>query len=128
MEEISELDYEKEKSWGLLTSIDLYDCESSIIKDKNKIEEYVVELCKLINVKPFGKCVVVNFGERPEIAGYSMTQLIETSLISGHFANKTNSTYLDIFSCKYYSAKKASDFSKKFFKAKSMKLNCLLRK
>jgi len=45
-----------------------------------------------------------------------MTQLIETSLISAHFANQSNTTYLDVFSCKAYDPKTVADFSKKFFK------------
>ena len=41
-----------------------------------------------------------------------MVQLIETSLISGHFANDTNSAYLDIFSCKGYDPAVVEEFSK----------------
>lgn len=33
----------------------------------------------------------------PEAAGYTLTQLIETSLISGHFVDKNGDCYLDIF-------------------------------
>jgi hypothetical protein len=47
-----------------------------------------------------------------------MAQLIETSLVFGHFANQSNVAYPDIFSCKEYPSKKAADFCKKFFEAK----------
>ncbi len=43
-----------------------------------------------------------------------MTQLIETSLISGHFANKTNTVYLDVFSCKYYDPRAVGEFATEF--------------
>jgi hypothetical protein len=45
-----------------------------------------------------------------------MTQLIETSLVSGHFANDTNAAYMDIFSCKNYDPLVMANFTLKFFK------------
>ena len=91
-----------ENLWGMSTSVDLYDCNPATIRDAEKIKEYVKQLCDLIEMKTFGECLVVHFGEDPKVSGFSMTQLIETSLISGHFANNTNAAYLDIFSCKWY--------------------------
>jgi len=71
---------------------------------------------------------VVDFGEDERVSGYSMTQLIETSLISGHFANLTNSAYIDIFSCKYYDPQTAADFTQRFFQGKEMKIHYVLRR
>jgi S-adenosylmethionine decarboxylase len=57
-----------------------------------------------------------------------MTQLIETSLISGHFANQTNTAYLDVFSCKYYNPHEVAAFAKEFFKGQDSTVRYLLRK
>ncbi|HER23817.1 MAG TPA: S-adenosylmethionine decarboxylase, partial [Candidatus Atribacteria bacterium] len=84
-------------AWGLLTNVDLYDCNPETIRDAKAIKRYVDELCELIKMKQFGETQVVNFGEDERVAGFSMVQLIETSLISGHFANHTNNAYIDIF-------------------------------
>ena len=107
-----------ENLWGMSTSVDLYDCCPSTIRDADKIKEYVKQLCELIEMKRFGECQVIHFGDDPKVSGFSMTQLIETSLISGHFANNTNAAYLDIFSCKWYDVDKMVAFSRKFFEAK----------
>lgn len=115
-------EFAKLKAWGISANIDLYDCNPEIIRDSERIKQYVKELCELIKVKRFGDCIVVNFGEDERIAGYSMTQLIETSLISGHFANQTNNSYLDVFSCKFFDPLIVAEFSQKFFGAKSYKL------
>lgn len=101
--------------WGIASSIDIYDCNPDTIRDADKISQFVVELCDLIEMKRFGETVVVNFGEDEKVAGYSMTQLIETSLISAHFANLTNATYLDVFSCKPYDPEVVADFAQEFF-------------
>jgi S-adenosylmethionine decarboxylase len=79
-------------------------------------------------MKRFGNCTVVNFGEDEKVAGLSMTQLIETSLISGHFANLTNTSYIDIFSCKLYNPYEAAEFSKAFFKAEDYGIQINFRK
>ena len=114
--------------WGILSSIDLYGCNPDKIRDADLIKKFVVELCDLIEMKRFGETVVVHFGEDEKVAGFSMTQLIETSLISAHFANLTNTTYLDVFSCKYYDSQVVADFAKNFFDADEVRLQVLNRR
>ncbi|RLB24195.1 MAG: hypothetical protein DRG71_05305 [Deltaproteobacteria bacterium] len=46
--------------WGILTSLDIYDCNPKIIRDADEIRCYVVELCDLIGMRRFGPCQVVN--------------------------------------------------------------------
>jgi len=120
--------YKSQNAWGLLASIDLHNCDGEIIRSAEEIKRFVVELCERIDMKRFGECTVVDFGEDEKVAGFSMVQLIETSCISAHFANATNTTYLDIFSCKYYNPYEASEFAKEFFKASDYSLSYTLRK
>jgi S-adenosylmethionine/arginine decarboxylase-like enzyme len=101
------------KAWGLCTAVDLHDCNPDRIRDAAYIQRYVV-------------CQVVDFGEG-RVAGYSMVQLISTSLISGHFANETNHAYLDIFSCKGYDPAVVESFSKEFFGAQRSVATATLR-
>jgi len=105
----------RKKVWGVASSFDIYNCNPEIIRDAEKIRQFVAELCGLIEMKRFGETMVVHFGEDERVAGFSMAQLIETSLISAHFANLTNTTYLDVFSCKPYDVKIVEDFAVKFF-------------
>ena len=117
---MDEHSFEKDKLWGMSMSLDLYKCNPDTIRDADKIKEYVKELCdNVIDMKRYGECQVVHFGDDPKVTGFSMTQLIETSLVSGHFANNTNAAYLDIFSCKWYDIDKVRDFSEKFFEAQA---------
>jgi S-adenosylmethionine decarboxylase len=119
--------YKKENPWGMSTCIDLYDCNPKTLQSAKKITQFVHELCDLIKMKRFGKTIVVNFGEDPRVSGFSMTQLIETSLISGHFANNSNAIYLDVFSCKAYPPHKTAAFAKKFFEGKKMNVDVTFR-
>jgi len=105
-------------AWGLLTSLDIEDCNPDIIRNAEQIKLYVEMLCDVIEMKRFGECQVVHFGEDERVAGYSMLQLIETSCISAHFANETNRAYIDIFSCKEYDPKIVAAFSRAFFQGR----------
>ena len=99
----------------MASSIDIYNCDPEAIRDADKIRQFVAELCDLIEMKRFGDTQVVHFGEDERVAGFSMVQLIETSLISAHFANQSNTTYLDVFSCKPYDPDVVKDFAQRFF-------------
>lgn len=107
--------YQNNNCWGLQTSVDIKRCNPLLIRSSESIKRYVHELCDLIAMKRFGETTVVNFGEDERVAGYSMVQLIETSLISGHFANQTNNAYIDVFSCKLFDPYKVLAFTKKYF-------------
>ncbi len=115
-------------AWGLYSSVDIHNCDPDIIRDAEMIKQYVIQLCDLIGMKRFGETQVVHFGEDEKVAGYSMIQLIETSLISGHFANLTNTSYIDVFSCKYYDPEVVAHFSLSYFKGMDYTLNVALRK
>lgn len=120
--------YEANNYWGLVASIDARNCKPELIRSADSIRQYVIQLCDLIQMKRFQDTCVVNFGEDERVAGYSMVQLIETSLISGHFANLTNNAYIDIFSCKVYDPYQAADFTKRFFGAMDVAVNICFRK
>jgi S-adenosylmethionine/arginine decarboxylase-like enzyme len=114
--------------WGIASAIDVYGCDPLKIRDAEVIRRFVAELCELIEMKRFGETQVVHFGEDERVAGYSMVQLIETSLISAHFANLTQTVYLDVFSCKPYDPEIVKTFAQSFFGGEHSVLNVTLRK
>ena len=117
----------EKKVWGIASAIDIYDCDPEKIRCAETIRRFVVELCDLIEMKRFGDTQVVHFGEDERVAGYSMVQLIETSLISAHFANLTNTVYLDVFSCKAYDPEIVRSFAQLYFGGNHSVLNVTLR-
>ena len=120
-------EYERKAPWGVLASFDIYEADPEIIRDATRIERFVHELSDLIEMKRYGDCKIVHFGEDEKVEGFSMTQLIETSLISGHFANASNTVYLDVFSCKFYDPRQVAEFAMSFFKGGHYKMQIALR-
>ena len=118
----------QEDVWGIASAIDIYGCNPKLIRDADQIRNFVAELCEIIEMKRFGETQVVHFGEDERVAGYSMVQLIETSLISAHFANQTNTVYLDVFSCKPYNPQVVREFSQAFFQGSRSSFQVTLRR
>jgi S-adenosylmethionine decarboxylase len=124
---LSLTDYEATRAWGISTTVDAYGCDPDTIRSRERIAQFTRELCDLLGVKRFGETQVVRFGADPRVYGYSMVQLIETSLVSAHFAEDSNAVYLDIFSCKWYDAEAAAEFAKEFFRAERIQAQTCLR-
>jgi S-adenosylmethionine decarboxylase len=113
--------------WGVSSCIDLYRCDLNLMQDEAAIRRFVRELCELIKMRRFGETQVVRFGDDPRVTGFSMTQLIETSLISAHFADNSYAIYLDVFSCAPYNPRQAAEFAAHFFHAETWKVQIVRR-
>jgi S-adenosylmethionine decarboxylase len=124
---INRADYEDTKAWGMSTAVDVYGCDPDAIRSREHIARFTRELCDLLEVKRFGETQIVRFGDDPRVYGYSMVQFIETSLVSAHFAEDSNTVYLDLFSCKWYDAEAAAEFAKEFFRAERIRVQTCLR-
>ena len=116
------------ENWGVSSSIDLYECDLRLMQNAEIIREFVRILCDRIQMRRYGETQVVFFGDDPRVTGFSMTQLIETSLISAHFADASCAIYLDVFSCASYEPEEVAEFAKEYFKAARYSLNVVYRK
>ena len=114
--------------WGISSSIDLYECDLARMQDAEAIREFVRVLCDRIKMRRYGETQVVFFGDDPRVTGFSMAQLIETSLISAHFADASCAIYLDVFSCAAYEPEEVAEFAKEYFRAARYNINVVYRK
>jgi len=121
-------DTETSACWGMSSSIDLYNCDLALMQDAEAIREFVHLLCDRIKMRRYGETQVVFFGDDPRVQGYSMTQLIETSLISAHFADASRAIYLDVFSCAPYDPEDVAHFAMDYFKASHYTLHVVERR
>ncbi len=99
---ITGAEYQQAHAWGLSTGIDIFDCAPSIVRNRELIEVFARDLCHLVGVRRSGDPLIIRFGDDPVVCGHSMVQLIETSLVLAHFVERSNTVYLDVFSCKWY--------------------------
>lgn len=114
------------KHWGKSTSINLCDCDLTLISDPEAIKQFVKKLVKVVDMVAHGPCYIDRFGVG-SLEGISAMQFIETSSITVHCDEPGRRVFVDLFSCKDYDAVKARKFSKEFFKAKKVETRTLIR-
>ena len=107
--------------YGYELIIDLKGCSNI---NKKSLGSFVKELCKLIEIKRWGKTQIVYFG-KDRFKGYSLFQFITTSSICGHFT--ADEVYLNIFSCKEFGVKHTVSFIKKWFSTNNCKYKFIRR-
>ena len=103
--------------WELI--LDIHQCNPAKVRLRDEMIAFVTQLCdEVLDMKRYGEPWAERFGlDRPETAGYTVVQLVETSSVVAHFSELKNSVYLEIFSCKPYDPVAVRDFCRRFFEA-----------
>jgi S-adenosylmethionine/arginine decarboxylase-like enzyme len=104
------------KYWGQSTIINLYDCQGDVLVSPPLLKIFILELCRVIKMKPYGNLHIKRFG-KGSLEGYSLMQFIETSSVTAHVDEERGRVFLDIFSCRRFKSKEAATFAKNFFNA-----------
>lgn len=116
------------KPWGQHLIFDFNGCPPERLKSKENIQNWGKELIETIDMVSYGEPVIEHFATHShEAAGYTYAQLIETSLVSAHFAENIGQVYIDIFSCKAFENEKAMDVCKKYFEPAEINQTSLIR-
>jgi S-adenosylmethionine decarboxylase len=103
------------QNFGHELILDLSNCNENI-DNKEKLAEYLQELCSEIDMKMYGKPIIEYFGvSEVKTKGYTIVQLIETSSIVGHFSTNWKTAHINIFSCKDFSPNQALKITLAFF-------------
>ena len=102
--------------WGYHLLLDCGGCDIASITNPEKLEHWVKELVKRIDMVPYGEPQILHFGHNEvHLEGWTVIQLIETSNIIAHFNDHTGEGYIDIFSCREYDIDDAINVVNEFF-------------
>jgi len=101
-------------AWGFHLALDIGRCNPKLIRCPINIGNFSSALVRRIDMEAYGEPQIVLFGEGNK-QGYTLTQLITTSNITGHFCEQDNAAFLDIFSCKPYEVETAVQCVKNYF-------------
>ena len=121
-------------NYGKELILDLHSCNAKKFT-RRALKRFFKDLCSLIDME---RCELFwwdDYGlpaeERqtePHLKGTSAIQFIMTSNITIHTLDLMGNVYLNIFSCKDFDAKKATDFSRKFFEGRVVSAKTIIRK
>lgn len=117
-----------ERIYGWELILDLKECNENI-RSRYKLIRWAKELCKLLDMNPYGSCKVPYFGLKSDkTKGYSLVQFIEESAVVGHFSDKYRTSHINIFSCKKFDMDKALKFTVDYFGGKIIEVWKLKRR
>jgi len=102
------------KIWAIDVSVDLKHCDATVIKSKEKIQEYVIQLCKKLNIERHGDCAIAQFNNH-ERNTIQMHQMGQFALIAGYFIVDHCVGHIAIFSECPFDITTLLDFTQQFF-------------
>ncbi len=121
-------------NYGLELILDLHACDPSSFT-RPAIEQFLVELCKLISMERcdlhFWDDVSVSAEQQqtdPRTKGTSAVQFILMSTIVIHTLDLMKSAYVNIFSCKNFDTDEAANFTAKWFNSTDWKATVVVRR
>ena len=116
------------KYWGYEFTADVSGCDIEDITSAENITNFTNELIERIGMQKFGPMFVERFATHdPKLGGYSMSQMVTTSLVSAHFGENTGEAYFNIFSCKKFDRKVALEVIQQYFNPTSVKSKMVTR-
>ena len=119
--------FHEEKPWGVDASIDLFACNPDLIHNPTYIHSFVIDLCEKMQMRRYGKPIIVHFGEEERVAGYTLVQLLETSDIVAHFINASNAVCLNAFSCAAFPPVQCAALCQRWFEAREVHVSVVFR-
>ena len=114
--------------WGQHLIVDLGGCDRAAVASEAAIRAFATELVGRIGMRAHGPPTIAHFaGHDPKASGHTLVQLIETSNVTAHFAERSGDVYLDVFSCKAFSEENAIGVCRKYFAPRDVRCTSLKR-
>jgi S-adenosylmethionine/arginine decarboxylase-like enzyme len=113
-------------TWGVHTILNLGKCCPASIRSAPTIQRFSDAVVKAIQMEQYGKTAIQHFG-KDDKKGYSFQTHLTTSHLCGHFAEESDSAFLDCFSCKEYDPALVETVARAHFKPKAVERVVLKR-
>jgi hypothetical protein len=114
--------------WGKHYLLDCKSCVKFSIKSRSNIEYFVKALVEKIDMKAYGDPIIEHFATHdPAKGGFTLCQMIETSLIDGHFVDETGDAYISVHSCKDFDNEVVKHIVNHYFSPISIKETVIFR-
>lgn len=113
---VPELNERGVPGFGMELQLDLAGCDLVVLDSRDDLIVFMSLLAERIGMTTYGDPIAVRFGEG-DLAGWTVVQLITTSNMNLHAVPANQTLFLNIFSCRRFNPKEATDFAVEFFHA-----------
>jgi S-adenosylmethionine/arginine decarboxylase-like enzyme len=102
-------------TWGYHLLLDCSNCLNERITDREVIADFVYVVIEAIEMQAHGPLYIEYLLPGTDNEGYSVMQMITTSNITAHFVTKSNTAYIDVFSCKDFDVEIVKNLVSSYF-------------
>ena len=103
-----QLRYESADAWGMLASIDVYECPPELLTTGN-VCTVLKDLAGNLGAVACGANSCVKFHDPERGDGMRFTQILDSGTITGRFSLERQTFYCDIFLCRFFDPREISD-------------------
>ena len=118
--------YECADAWGMLGSIDIYDCRAESATG-DALTGLVAELAKQLGSRLEGECGVAAFHDPDKGDGLRLLQMLSDGTITGRLSKRRRTFYCDIFTNRFFEPREAAEFLMKALGGAYYRLQVALR-
>ena len=118
----------KEAPWGWSAHFDFAAGNINAISNRESLQAFAFDLIEQVKMTRFGPFWCENFASHdPEKEGFSFSQMITTSCLTGHFVTMTGDGYVCLFTCKPFDVETMEACIRKHFKPTAVRYTKLDR-
>lgn len=100
--------YQCADAWGMLGSIDVYDCRTEAVTAA-ALRELVSNLAARLGSVPEGECGVAEFHDPDKGDGLRMLQMLSDGTITGRLSRRRHTFYCDIFTNRFFEPREPAE-------------------
>ena len=100
--------YQSVDAWGMLVSVDVYDCPEEMLTSGN-ISSVLEELCQKLESAPCCPNCCVKFHDPERGSGLRFTQILNSGTVTGRYNLERRTFYCDIFLCRFFEPREAAE-------------------
>ena len=100
--------YESADAWGMLASIDIYDCPTEEFTAGN-VCSVLQMLARQLGATPCSEKCCAAFHDPERGKGLRFTQILDSGTITGRFSLERQTFYCDIFMCRFFDPREISE-------------------
>ncbi len=100
--------YESVDAWGMLASIDVYECPREVF-NPGSVRALLTDLVEKLHAEPCGESQCVAFHQEGKGDGLRFSQILDTGTVTGRLSQKRRTFYCDIFLNRFFDPREIAE-------------------
>ena len=118
--------YECADAWGMLASIDVYDCHAEGLTAE-ALQKLCAQLAERLGSTPEGECALAEFHDPAKGDGLRLLQMLSDGTVTGRLSRRRHTFYCDIFTNRFFEPREPAELLMETLRGSYYRLQVALR-